>query len=233
LPRTFHHPASPLRRAHLQSVKHGLKNPFCTRSFCYYLPRRSRCLLWQLRILAKACRATKPGSRSPRIFLIRGTIEDRSVGVLDETSHERLVVIVRQISFELSDVLGGYAKWALPSAPMLKQSTSMLLNPLPLGLTRLVVRHRTAPPKYASCSTHDSYATSEARKVPLTAPQIRYKDAWSRKPVGASCQRHFWSTARDSCWFVKPELFAAKTVPMTSKTQAKDDLLCIVYKDLA
>jgi hypothetical protein len=29
---------------------------------------------------------------------------------------------------------------------MLKQSTSMLLNPLPLGLAGLVVCHRTAPP---------------------------------------------------------------------------------------
>ena len=69
----------------------------------------------------------------------------RSVAVLDEHFHERLLVELRKISFDLPNVLGVYAKGALSSEPMLEQSLSMLLNPLILSITCFVFHHKGTP----------------------------------------------------------------------------------------
>ena len=101
-----------------------------------------------------------------RVFVIGAP--QRSIRVLDERFHERLLVELCKIPFHSPNVLGGYAKWALSSEPTLEQSPSMVLNPLTLRIPCFLFHH-SATPRYMLCKGghHCPPFVTEGREAPF------------------------------------------------------------------
>ena len=91
-----------------------------------------------------------------------------SIRVLNKGPHERLLVIPGQISLELPDILGGYAKRIVPLAPILEQPCRMFMNPRVSGISRVVLHPGGSPPRmFRKDGHHCLPSVTEGKKIPF------------------------------------------------------------------